>query len=114
MFDKTKAVFAIFLYPKDRRDLTLQAIELFQQGFQTSYAVRILVVLGNEFQVMTDVGHLVEQEQGLLVTLTDAVEVLRERVVILQQALLLVDTLKQRHLFSAMGCPKSGVKASGR
>ena len=30
MFDKTKAVFAIFIYPKDKRGLTLQVIELFQ------------------------------------------------------------------------------------
>ena len=76
----------------DKQGLTLKTIELLEQGLQTSHTVGILVVLSNQLEVMTDVGHLVEQEQSLLVTLTDAVEILRQRVVILQQTLLLVDT----------------------
>ena len=56
--------------------LSLQTIELLEQSFQTSHAVGILVVLGNQLEVMTDVGHLVEQEQSLLITLTNAIEIL--------------------------------------
>ena len=55
---------------------SLQLIKLQEQGIQALHTGGVLVSLGNQFEVMTDVSHLVEQEQSLLVTLTDVLEVL--------------------------------------
>lgn len=55
---------------------SVQLIELLEYLLQPCHTVGILVVLGDQFQVLTDFRHLVEQQECLLITLTDILKVL--------------------------------------